>query len=135
IGTGANLTLGAVGGEFSIAKQDVGTLTLNTASTRTTTSGSTTLTAGTLKLGVANALNTNAATILSLNGGTLQLAPTSDTATTFNGAAITVGGNAAITSDRGTAVGTGLTHTLGTLLFNNGATSALTFSAGSNVTA
>ena len=132
VGSDANLTLGAVGGAFSMVKQGTGTLTLNTTSTRTTTAGSTTLTAGTLTLGTGDALNTNAATALALNGGTLRLAPTADANTTFNGTATTVGGTSAIiTSDRGTATGAGLSHTLGTLSIGN---QTLNILAGSNVT-
>jgi autotransporter-associated beta strand protein len=110
---GVNLTLGAVGGAFSLIKQNSGTLTLNTTSARTTDAGTTTLSTGTLKLGAANALNTSATAPLYLNGGTLDLAV--NAGTTFGGAATTVGGTATIASDVASNNNTGVTHTLGTL--------------------
>jgi autotransporter-associated beta strand protein len=133
INTSANtqVTLGAVGGAFTLTKNGTGTLVLNTTSTRTTTAGNTTVTAGTLQLGTAQALNTATAN-LNLNGGTVLLRPTSDLATTFSGTNTVLGTSAAatITSDRNTS-GAGLTHTLGTLRL--GSASQLTVNAGSNV--
>jgi hypothetical protein len=109
--TGANLTLGALTGNFNFGKQNNGQITLNTASARA--GGSSTLTAGTMVLGNASALGT-VATSLVLNGGTLDLM----TDASVNAYNTTVGGTATISSDRATG-GVGITHTLGTLSIGN----------------
>ena len=116
VASGANLTLGAVGGAFAMTKQGAGQMTLATTSTRTTVAGITTLSAGTLRLNIANALNTSAAAPLNLNGGTLSLGVTAGA--TYGGTATTVGGSATVESDRLTT-GAGVTQTLGTLSIGN----------------
>jgi len=129
VASGANLTLGAVVGAFNLTKQGGGQLTLNTASTRSTAAGTTTLTAGTLRLGTANALNTSASANLNLNGGTLSLGVDANTA--FNGTATIVGGAATVEVDRNTAAATATTHTLGTLSIGG---QTLTVQRGANIT-
>jgi autotransporter-associated beta strand protein len=124
----ANLTLGALGGAFGITKQGTGQMTLGTTSTRTTAAGTTTLSAGTLRLNIANALNTLATAPLALNGGTLSLGVTAGA--TYGGTATTVGGNAVVESDLLTP-GAGVTQTLGTLSID---AFTLGITAGSNVT-
>ena len=107
-GTGlGTLTLGALGGSYSLTKQNSGMLYLGTAGSRS--AGTTTLSAGTLKLGNAAGLGTTG-TALQLNGGILDLAID----TSVNAINTTIGGNTAVQSDRATS-GDGLTHTLGTL--------------------
>lgn len=126
--TGTNLTLGAIGGAFGITKQGAGTLTLNNASTRSTTAATTTLSGGTVRIGALGALSTNASAALNLNGGTLSIG--TDTGGTVTGTATTVGGNAAIESDRAT-LGAGVSSTLGTLSIG---ANTLSITKGSNVT-
>ena len=123
ISAGANLTLGALSGNFTFTKQDGGQLTLNSASTRS--SGTVNLAAGTLKLGNAGALGTTAVPVI-LSGGTFDLA----TDATVNAYNVTLSGSTAIAADRATA-GAGITHTLGTVSIGN---NQLNISAGSNVT-
>ena len=108
-GTGlGTLTLGALGGNYSITKANSGLLYLGTASSRA--GGTATLSAGTLKLGNAAALGTTA-TALALNGGIFDLA--SDTS--VNAIPTTIGGSLTVLSDKATAASAGITHTLGTL--------------------
>ena len=115
VGTGANVTLGALTGAFTVTKSGAGTLTLNTTSARTTSAGLTTLTGGVLRLGVASALNTTAQ-ILSIApassaGATLSLAPTANTATTFNpNLVLTTANPVTIETDRVGAAGTGIVN-------------------------
>jgi autotransporter-associated beta strand protein len=130
-GTGVGtLTLGAVGGAFSLTKQGAGRLVLNTASTRSTSAGSTTLTAGTLRIGDASALNTATTTpTFSLNGGTFSIAL--DVGATIGGAgAVSVGGTSTIELDRATA-GAGVTNSFNQLSLG---ANTLSINAGSNVT-
>ena len=56
----ANLTLGALGGNFAFTKQGSGQLTLNTAANANRTSAGVTLSSGTMRLGNASALGTAA---------------------------------------------------------------------------
>lgn len=131
IGGVGDITLSSgIAGAFELAKDQANTLTLTATSTRTTAAGSTWLIAGTLKLTVAGALNTSAAAKLDLSGGTLQLAPVSNAATTFTGTKTTLYDSARIVSDRATA-GVGLVHTLGTLSIG---AQTLSIAAGTNVT-
>lgn len=123
VATGANLTLGALSGNFAFTKQNAGQLTLNTASART--GGTVTLSAGTMKLGIVNALGTTGVP-LALNGGILDLA----TDATVNAYNVTVNGNATIASNRATS-GAAITHTLGTLSLGTG--DQLNVTVGSNV--
>jgi Fibronectin type III domain. len=123
VATGANLTLGALTGNFSFTKQNTGQITLNTASIRS--AGVTTLTTGTMVLGSASALGTTATT-LTLNGGTLDLAIDAS----VNAYNTIVGGAVTIASDKATASSAGIIHTLGTLSIN---ASTLTIVGGSNV--
>jgi autotransporter-associated beta strand protein len=129
VASGVNLTLGAMGGAFNFTKQNSGQLNLNTASTRSTSAGGTTLSAGTLRLGALNALNTASTGPLALNGGTLALAV--DAGGTFNGTTMTLGGNTTIQVDRATA-GTAPSYTLGTLSMG---AYQLSVTAGTNLTA
>jgi hypothetical protein len=128
VASGANLTMGAIGGAYAMTKQGDGMMTLATTSTRSTIAGTTTLNAGTLRLNIANALNTSATTPLYLNGGKLSLGVTAGA--TYGGTATIVGGIATIESDRLTSGG-GVTQTLGTLSIGN---YSLYITAGSNVT-
>ena len=125
VASGANLTLGALTGNFTFTNQGGGQLTLNTAANANRTSARVTLSAGTMRLGNASALGT-AAVPLTLNGGTLHLA--------VNGGVhahnTTVSGNATITSDRSTG-GSGVTNTLGPLGIG---AQILSVTAGTNVT-
>ncbi|MBK9531288.1 MAG: autotransporter-associated beta strand repeat-containing protein [Chitinophagaceae bacterium] len=123
VATGAVLTLGALVNNTAFTKQGSGLLILNTASART--SGTVTLTAGNLRLGIANAIGTAGVTLV-LNDGELDLA--SDVS--VNAHPVTVGGDVTIISNRAT-VGNGITHTLGTLSIG---TFQLNSNYGSNVT-
>ena len=108
-GTGlGTLTLGALGGSYNVNKSNSGLLYLGTAGSRG--GGTTTLTAGTLKLGHAAGLGTTSSS-LQLNGGIFDLAID----TTVNAINTTVGGSMTIQSDKATAASAGITHTLGTL--------------------
>lgn len=118
-----NVTLGALSGNFAFNKTGGGQLTLGTASART--SGTATLTAGTMKFGVVNAIGT-AAVQLQLNGGSLELA----TDASVNAYNTTVGGDVMIISNRASA-GAGITHVLGTLSI---AVNTLTTIKGANST-
>lgn len=134
VGTGVNLTLGAVAAgaaDFAFTKQGAGTLTLNTNATRTGAANSvlTTLTAGTLRVGTLNALTPSSNIRLNLNGGTLAFSL--DTGGTYLGTNLVVGGNAALVSDR-TTPGVGVTQTIGGIV--DIGSSTITVSAGSNVT-
>ncbi len=124
VGTGVNLTLGVLTGNFDFTKQDAGTLTLNSASTRS--SGATIVAGGELQLGSTSALGTTGTT-LTLGAATLDLA----TNTSINAYNTTVTGSATILSDRSTA-GSGITHTLGTLAIG---ANTLSVASGSNVSA
>jgi filamentous hemagglutinin family protein len=109
------------GSAVGLTKAGAGTLTLSGDNTY---SGTTTLSAGTLRATTsANALGAGA---LSLGGGTLELA--NDTALNF-GRNTTVTAATTIKSDLLTS-GAGVTHTLGTL---SQGTFALTGTAGNNV--
>ena len=108
-GTGT-LTLGSLVNNYNITKSGNGVLYLGTAGNGNRSSAVTTLSAGTLKLGHAGALGTSGAT-LSLSGGVLDLAI--DTSVYAHNT--TVGGSMAIQSDKFTAGGDGITHTLGSL--------------------
>jgi len=93
---------------FTVNKYGISTWTFSVANTYT---GITTLTAGTLRAGNAQAFGTNStAAALTLNGGTLDL----HTDTSVNAYNATVGGNVTIENDRATA-GAGIVTTLGTL--------------------
>ncbi|HMP84943.1 MAG TPA: hypothetical protein PKA41_19805, partial [Verrucomicrobiota bacterium] len=105
--------------------QGGGQLTLNTAANANRTSAGVTLSGGTMRLGNASALGT-VGVPLTLNGGTLHLAINGS----VNAHNTTVGGNAAIVSDRSTS-GSGVTSTLGTLGIG---TQTLSVTAGTNVT-
>ena len=130
-GSGINLTLGAVGGNFILTKQGAGTLTLNTTGTRSNSSGGTTLTTGTLRIGAANALNTAITTpVLNLNGGTLSIGL--DTGAQIGGAGSVVVNvaTATIEVDRATA-GAGVTDSMNQISLG---AQTLNVTAGSNVT-
>ena len=127
-GANTNLTLGALGGAYDITVNGAGQMTLATTSTRATVAGTTTLTAGTLNLNTAKALNTSASAPLYLNGGTLSLNVTAGA--TYLGTATTVGGSATVQSSRLTS-GNGVTQILGTLSIGK---YTLSIRNGSNVT-
>jgi autotransporter-associated beta strand protein len=110
VAANANLTLGALSGNFNFTKQNSGQITLNSASTRS--AGVSTLSAGTMVLGNVSALGTTATT-LTLSGGTLDLR----TDATVNAYNTTINGNVSILSGRNTS-GTAA-HTLGTLSIGN----------------
>ena len=120
---GLNLILGALSGNFSFNKAGGGQLSLNSASART--SGTATLTAGTMRIGNVSALGT-AGVPLQLNGGTLELA----TDATVNAYNTTVGADVTIVSNRNSA-GVGLTHVLGTLSIG---ANTLSINKGANAT-
>ena len=122
VGTTTNLTLGALAGNVNFTKTGVGTLTLNTASTRS--SGSSILNAGTVALGSGSGFGTTGTT-LSLGGATLGL----NTNTTVNAYNTTLTAASTITSNRATS-GAGVTQTLGTLSIG---AQTLTVAAGANV--
>jgi len=107
--SGTNLTLGALSGNFSFTKQDTGTLTLNSVSGRT--SGTVTLSGGTMVLGNASALGSTGVS-LALNGGTLDL----DTGTSVNAYGISgIGGTpVGIVCDSPTSVSS-VSYTLGSI--------------------
>jgi autotransporter-associated beta strand protein len=117
---------GALSGNFNLTKAGAGTLVLS--STGVARTGTSTLSAGTLRLEALGALTTAASIGMTINGGTLSLAR--DTAGTFNGVNATVGGNATIEVDRLTA-GSGVTLTTGSLSIGS---QTLTVNAGSNAT-
>jgi fibronectin-binding autotransporter adhesin len=123
VASGANMTLGALSGSYAFTKQDAGQLTLNTASART--SGTVTLTAGTISVGNVTAFGTSAVPLV-LNGGILDLS----TDATITAYPVTVGGTATIMSDRATS-GAAITHTLGTLSIGN---NQLNVTAGTSIT-
>ncbi len=123
VATGAEMTLGAVSGNFAFTKQNSGQLNLNSASARI--SGTVTVSGGTLRLGNVSALGT-VAVPLQLNGGTLDLA----TDASVNAYNVTVGGSSSVTSNRASS-GAAITHTLGTLSIGN---FQLTSSYGTNNT-
>lgn len=108
----ANLTLGALAGNFAFTKQGNGLMTLNTASGRT--GGTVTVNSGSIRLGVANALGTAAVPVVLNAGSGLNLAINS----TVNAHNVTVNGDASIFTNRSTS-GAGITHTLGTLTIGN----------------
>ncbi|MCE9614551.1 MAG: autotransporter-associated beta strand repeat-containing protein [Lentisphaerae bacterium] len=128
VADGATLTLGALGATgFPITKQGGGTLTLNTpAGARG--AATTTLAAGTLRVGSTGAIN-NAPSPLNISGGTLSLGI--DAGGAVMGANVTVGGTSSVTVvvDRATS-GIGPTNTLGTLSIGAG---RLTVLAGDHV--
>ena len=124
VGSGANLTLGAIGGAFNFTKQGAGTLTLAGNSTRS--SGLTYLNAGTILQTNATGLGTTGIALY-INSGTLDLA--SDTTT--NAYNVTLTGSAFFLSDRATN-GAAVTHTLGTL--TSFGANTLTIDKGSNAT-
>ena len=125
-GTGlGTLTLGALGGSFNLTKQNSGMLFLGTAGSRG--GGTTTLTAGTLKLGNAAGLGTTSSS-LQLNGGILDLAIDS----TVNAYGTTIGGSTTVQSDKATVASDGITHTLGALSIG---AYTLTVTNGANVKA
>ncbi|MFN8306857.1 MAG: autotransporter-associated beta strand repeat-containing protein [Ferruginibacter sp.] len=111
VATGAEMTLGAVSGNFAFTKQNAGVLNLNSASART--SGTVTVSGGTLSLGNISALGTTAVPV-QLNGGTLNLA-TDASVSAYN---VTVGGSSSVIANRATS-GAAITHTLGTLSIGN----------------
>lgn len=123
-----NLTLGAVGGAFALTKQGVGQMTLATTSTRTTAAGITNLSAGTLRLNTANALNTLATAPLNISGGTLSLGVTAGA--TYGGTATTVSGNSTVEADA-LASTADVTQTLGTLSIG---AQTLSTARGANIT-
>ena len=117
-GTG-NLTIndaiwGATTSSITENQTGTGTLTLAGSNTYAGTSGTTTLSAGVLRVTNPSGLGASA---LSLGGGTLQLA--SDTSSTFGfggvGNNTTITGSTTIVSDVITPGGAGVTETLGTL--------------------
>jgi autotransporter-associated beta strand protein len=125
VASGANLTLGALTGNYAFSKLGSGRLTLNTAANVNRTSAAVTLSAGTLRLGSASALGTTAVP-LKLGGGTLDLATNS----TVNAHDVSVDGITTITSNRSTS-GSGITHNLDSLAIG---AHTLTVTAGANAT-
>ncbi len=111
VATGAEMTLGAVSGNFAFTKQNAGVLNLNSASART--GGTVTVSGGTLSLGSVSALGTTAVPV-QLTGGSLDLA----TNTSVNAYNVTVGGSSSVIVNRATS-GAAITHTLGTLSIGN----------------
>ena len=130
-GTGNTIINGAIanfngsGTAGGLAITNTGTVTF---AGNNTYSGATTLTAGTLQLQNANAIQNSP---LSLNGGTLQLR--SDSNTTFASSGnITIGGSTTINVDRLTADGTGATLSLGALVIPTALNSTQRFTGGNN---
>ncbi len=123
-GTGT-LTLGALTGNVNFTKQGAGVLALSGASART--SGVTTVSAGTLRLGSTSALGTTGASVSLSGGGSLDLA----TDTTVNAYNVALEGDASIVSNKATAASAGITHTLGTLTMG---ANTLSVSRGANAT-
>ena len=107
-------------GATSLTKSGAGTWNLSGTNTFT---GTTTLSAGTLRASAAGALGSGS---LSISAGTLELA--ADASTGFN-RNTTVSGTTTIKSDRATS-GAGVTQTLGTLSIG---ANTLTIDKGSNV--
>jgi fibronectin-binding autotransporter adhesin len=103
--TGTNLTLGALGGNFSFTKQDGGSLTLGAAANSNRTSARVTLAGGSLILQNAGALGASTVPV-TLNSGTLDI-QTSGPLNPYN---VTVGGNSVSILNQSSA-----TQTLGTL--------------------
>lgn len=122
-----NVLLGGVlSGSGSLISTGSGT---NTLSGNNTFTNGVTLNAGTLKATTfANVLGTGAAATLRLNGGTLHLA--NDSALAYNRNTV-VSNDVMIVPDRLTAVGTSITHTLGTLSISN---QTLNVAKGPNIT-
>jgi autotransporter-associated beta strand protein len=125
VAANANLTLGALTGNYAFTKQNSGTLTLNTSSGART--GGVTVSGGTLALGNTTALGATTQTI-TLAGGALDL----NTDTSVGAYPVSVTANSTIASDKATANSAGITHTLGTLAING---STLGIQSGGNVTA
>lgn len=124
-GTGTLSLTGVLSGASGLTMSGAGTTVLSNNNTMT---GVVTVNSGTLRAtGNANALGTGAAS-LTLAGGNLEL---TNAANTNFARAVTVTGDATVTTDRTTS-GAGLTHTLGTVALNSG--SKLTVAGGSNVT-
>lgn len=117
---------GTLSGDFDLAKAGAGTLVLTANATRSAAAGTSTLSAGTLRLEALQALTTANAIGMSLNGGTLSLAR--DAAGTFLGVNLTVGGSATIEVDRLNS-GDGLTLTVGSLSIGD---QTLAIAGGSN---
>ncbi|MCX6857048.1 MAG: autotransporter-associated beta strand repeat-containing protein, partial [Verrucomicrobia bacterium] len=125
VGTGANLSLGVIAGNFNFFKTGAGTLTLGGTSTRS--AGAAYIMGGTaLQTNVAG-FGTSATTLSLLGGATLDLATDAST----SAYPVTALGNATVLSNRAT-LGAGVTQTLGTLTSVGGNT--LTFGKGNNVT-
>jgi len=95
-------------GNYSFTKQNSGQMTLNTDSART--SGTVTLSGGTMVLGSTSALGSTGVPV-TVNGATLDLA-TDGSVNAYN---VTMDGPATIASDRATS-GAGITHTWGHLV-------------------
>lgn len=128
VGSSANLTLGALSGNYNLWKQGAGTLTLAADSSTGRTGGIFYLDSGTLVQANASALGSvTANTKVVLNGGTWDIA--NDTST--SGYAVILNGNSVILSDKATAASSGITHTLGTLTSTGANT--LTIGKGGNV--
>ncbi|MBL9117010.1 MAG: autotransporter-associated beta strand repeat-containing protein [Verrucomicrobiaceae bacterium] len=110
-------------GSLSISKTGLGTLTLASANTH---SGSTTISAGTLRLAHIGAVQNSSLVAVGASPNVLQLG--TDTAFASSTPVSIAGGT--ITSDRATA-GAGLTHAFGNLAVSH---AVQNFTAGSNVT-
>jgi len=112
----------ALTGTNGLTKAGTGSLTLSGANTY---SGTTAISAGTLRAVGTSAMGTSSVT---LSGGTLELANDTDAAYANN---VTVSVSSTIKSDRSTGTGAASTNTLGTLSIG---AQTLTIDRGSNVT-
>jgi autotransporter-associated beta strand protein len=112
----------ALTGTNGLTKAGTGSLTLSGANTY---SGTTAISAGTLRAVGTSAMGTSSVT---LSGGTLELANDTNSTYTNN---VTVSANSTIKSDLSSGTGAGITNTLGTLTIG---AQTLTIDKGSNVT-